>query len=291
MHPAPSIIIFTVLSGLGFGLLFWLGIGIPDVRGWSALTVYIIAFVSAVTGLLASTFHLGNPQRAWRAFTQWRSSWLSREGWFAVLALMSMGIYGLGVIFFEFSITIIGVLGSIISLVTVFATSMIYAQMKTVPRWNHWTTSALFLTLAISGGAILTGQAKTAAGLLLLTGVIQVIVWLTGDTRFQERGSTIETATQLGGIGKVQLFEPPHTGSNYLLKEMVYEVGRKHAGKLRMWSIILMCVVPALILLVLPVNLFVGIIAMFTHLAGTFASRWLFFAEAEHVVGLYYGKR
>ena len=290
MHPAPSIIVFTVLSGLGFGLLFWLGIGIPDVSGWNAFAVYFIAFACAVTGLVASTFHLGNPQRAWRAFTQWRSSWLSREGWFAVLALTAMGIYGLGVIFFEFSITPIGVIGSIISLITVFATSMIYAQMKTVPRWNHWTTCALFMALAISGGAILTGQAKTAALLLILAGVIQVVVWLTGDARFEERGSTIETATQLGGIGKVRLFEPPHTGSNYLLKEMAYEVGRKHAGKLRMWSIILMCVVPALILLILPVNLFSGIIAMLVHLAGTFASRWLFFAEAEHVVGLYYGK-
>ena len=291
MHPAPSIIVFTVLSGLGFGLLFWLGIGIPDVSGWDAFAIYFIAFASAVTGLVASTFHLGNPQRAWRAFTQWRSSWLSREGWLAVLALMAMGIYALGVIFFEFSISPIGLMGSIISLITVFATSMIYAQMKTVPRWNHWTTCALFMALAVSGGAILTGQPKTAALLLLLAGVIQVVVWLTGDARFDERGSTIETATQLGSIGKVRLFESPHTGSNYLLKEMVYEVGRKHAAKLRIWSIILMCIAPALILLVLPINLFVGIIAMLVHLAGTFASRWLFFAEAEHVVGLYYGKR
>ncbi len=291
MHPAPSIIIFTVFSGLGFGLLFWLGIGIPDISGWNALAIYFFAFASAVIGLVASTFHLGNPQRAWRAFTQWRSSWLSREGWFAVIALMTMGIYALGIIFFEYAASTIGFIGAIISLVTVFATSMIYAQMKTVPRWNHWTTSALFLTLAVSGGAILTGQSKTAAGLLLLAGILQVVAWMTGDTRFGECGSTIETATQLGGIGKVRLFEPPHTGSNYLLKEMVYTVGRKHAGKLRKWSIMLMCVVPALILLVLPANLFVGIIALLTHLAGTLASRWLFFAEAEHVVGLYYGRR
>lgn len=290
MHPAPSIIIFTVLSGLGFGLLFWLGIGIPRVSGWDALAIYIIAFASAVAGLLASTFHLGNPQRAWRAFTQWRSSWLSREGWFAVVTLMVMGIYALCVIFLEYPITVIGIVGSILSLLTVFATSMIYAQMKTVPRWNHWTTSALFLTLAISGGAILTGEAKTAAGLLLLAGILQVIVWLSGDARFQERGSTIETATQLGNIGKVSAFEPPHTGTNYLLKEMAYRVGRKHAGKLRLWSILLMCIVPVVVLLILPVNLFVGMIALLMHLAGAFASRWLFFAEAEHVVGLYYGR-
>lgn len=291
MHPAPSIIIFTVLSGLGFGIFFWLGIGIPDVSGRDAFAIYFIAFASAVTGLISSTFHLGNPQRAWRAFTQWRSSWLSREGWFAVLALMAMGVYALGVIFFEYSLSFIGFVGAIISLITVFATSMIYAQMKTVPRWNHWTTSALFLALAISGGAILTGHTKTAALLILVTGILQMIVWLTGDARFAERGSTIETATQLGHIGKVRLFESPHTGSNYLLKEMAYEVGRKHAGKLRMWSIILMCVAPILLLLILPSNLLSGFMVMLIHISGVLASRWLFFAEAEHVVGLYYDKR
>ena len=290
MHPAPSIIIFTVLSGIGFGLLFWLGLGIPSVSGWGALAIFIAAFASAVIGLVASTFHLGNPQRAWRAFTQWRTSWLSREGWFAVLALMSMGLYALVLIFFDSRVQLIGVLGSILCLITIFATSMIYAQMKTVPRWNHWTTCALFLVLAIAGGAILTGKTLFTCILLILAAVIQMIVWINGDSRFKERGSTIETATQLGTIGKVKVFEPPHTGANYLLKEMAYQVGRKHAAKLRMWSILLMCVLPIVILLILPTSAITAVLAIIIHLMGTFASRWLFFAEAEHVVGLYYGK-
>ena len=84
MHPAGSVILFTVASGLGFGLLTWLGLGLPDVRGWLAFFYYALAFALAVGGLLASTFHLGNPQRFLRAFSQWRSSWLSREGCLAV---------------------------------------------------------------------------------------------------------------------------------------------------------------------------------------------------------------
>ena len=291
MHPAPSIIIFTVLSGFGFGLLFWLGIGMPETTGWNAFAVFFLAFTSAVIGLVASTFHLGNPQRAWRAFTQWRSSWLSREGWFAVLALMVMGLYAIGVIFFDSHWSVLGILGSVLCLITVFATSMIYAQMKTVPRWNHWTTCLLFLILSIAGGAILTGQPKIASLLLLVAGIVQAIVWMNGDSAFKQRGSTIETATQLGAIGKVRLFEPPHTGSNYLLKEMAYQVGRKHAAKLRLWSIVLMSALPIVILLILPVNAFFALIVAVIHIVGTLASRWLFFAEAEHVVGLYYGKR
>ena len=77
MHPAPSVIVFTTLSGLGFGLLFWLGLGLPTVTGWVAFAFFAIAYALAVGGLMASTFHLGHPERAWKAFSQWRSSWLS----------------------------------------------------------------------------------------------------------------------------------------------------------------------------------------------------------------------
>ena len=88
MHPAGSVIFFTVASGLGFGLLTWLGLGLPDVRGWLSFFYYALAFALAVGGLLASTFHLGNPQRFLRACSQWRSSWLSREGIAAVATLV-----------------------------------------------------------------------------------------------------------------------------------------------------------------------------------------------------------
>ncbi|MEL7082316.1 MAG: DmsC/YnfH family molybdoenzyme membrane anchor subunit, partial [Pseudomonadota bacterium] len=99
MHPAPSVIVFTTFSGLGFGLLIWLGLGFPSVTGWSAFAFFAIAYVFAVGGLLASTFHLGHPERSLKAFTQWRSSWLSREAWCAVAALTLMALYGAGLVF------------------------------------------------------------------------------------------------------------------------------------------------------------------------------------------------
>ena len=87
MYPAPSIIAFSTLSGLGFGLMFWLGIGMPGSTGLVAFVFFAIAYVLAGAGLIASTFHLGHPERALLAFTQWRSSWLSREAVGAVAAL------------------------------------------------------------------------------------------------------------------------------------------------------------------------------------------------------------
>src|SRR5210317_2088196 len=108
MHPAPSVIFFTTFSGLGFGLLTFLGLGAPDVTGWTAFAFFVIAYLMAVGGLLASTFHLGRPERAVKAFTQWRSSWLSREAWCAVGALVIMGLYGAGLVFFETRYTLLG---------------------------------------------------------------------------------------------------------------------------------------------------------------------------------------
>ncbi len=136
MHPAPSVILFTSLSGLGFGLLAWLGIGLPLVFGWAAFWYFFVGFGLAVGGLLASTFHLGNPQRALKAFRQWRSSWLSREGILAVISLLVMAVYAIGLIFLNSNWQIFGIFGAVASLATIFTTSMIYAQMKTVPRWN-----------------------------------------------------------------------------------------------------------------------------------------------------------
>jgi DMSO reductase anchor subunit len=69
MHPAPSVIFFSTFSGLGFGLLFWLGLGIPGVTGFSAFAFFTIAYLLAVGGLISSTFHLGHPERALKAFT------------------------------------------------------------------------------------------------------------------------------------------------------------------------------------------------------------------------------
>ena len=108
MHPAPSVIIFTVFSGLGFGLLFWLGIEHTPPTGWTAFAFWLIAYVMAVGGLMSSTFHLGHPERALKAFTQWRSSWLSREGIAAVATLVLMGLYGLGLVFFGSRMATIG---------------------------------------------------------------------------------------------------------------------------------------------------------------------------------------
>lgn len=290
MHPSPSVIIFTALSGLGFGLLVFLGLKMPDVTGVLAFIFFVIGFGLAVGGLISSTFHLGRPERSIKAFKQWRSSWLSREAIAAVFTLSVMAVYAIGRIFFDYDIRILGVAGAIMSIVTVFTTSMIYAQLKSIPRWNTKLTPAYFLSLSLAGGALLAGQIKFCLLLLLISGIIQLLVWIKGDRALALSGTTIESGTGLGTIGRVRAFEPPHTGTNYLLKEFVHIVGRNHSAKLRIVALILMIGTPIL-LLSLSFSYFLAAVSVISHIAGLFISRWLFFAEAEHVVGLYYGKR
>lgn len=291
MHPAPSVILFTTLSGLGFGLLFWLGVGDIKAVGWVGFVFYLIAFSLSVGGLLASTFHLGNPKNAMKAFTQWQTSWLSREAWCAVGALVLMGLYAFLAVFFSTQVALLGWLGALMCLATVFTTSMIYTQLKTIPRWNSWLTPLHLLSLSLAGGALLAGQVSLATGLLVVAGLIQLAAWAVGDRRLSERGHNLATATGLGSPGHVRAFEPPHTGSNFLLDEMVHVVGRKHSQKLRIIAFVLAFALPVLLLSLFYASHVVAAVAVLSHIAGVLVSRWLFFAEAEHVVGIYYGKR
>lgn len=291
MHPAPSVIIFTALSGLGFGLMTFLGLGILDVSGWVAFTFVAIAYALAGGGLLSSLFHLGHPERFAKALRQWRSSWLSREGVLSIVTMGVFGIYALLWIFMDNRIDWMGYIAAALSVLTVYSTSMIYAQMKSVPRWHTPMTSILYLLYSFAGGALLATQVVLAGWLMLALAIVQVVTWKNGDKAFANTGSDMGTATGLGFLGKVRLLEKPHSGTNYLMKEMVHVIGRKHILKLRIIALGLGSLIPAILLLTIDSGHMMALVVIMIHLVGLFAQRWLFFAEAEHVVGLYYGQR
>jgi hypothetical protein len=127
MTPAPSVILFTVLSGMGFGLLAFLGAGFVQPAGWAAFFHWGLGYALAVGGLSAATFHLGNPQRALRAFTQWQTSWLSREAWASVVTLLLLAPVALSDWLGLGWPRISGLIGAVACFATVFTTSMIYA--------------------------------------------------------------------------------------------------------------------------------------------------------------------
>jgi len=304
MHPAYSVIFFTVSSGAGFGLLAFMGFGalrIDEMSTGFLLTAFGIGFVMSVAGLLSSTFHLGHPERAWRAFSQWRSSWLSREGVLAVAALLVAAVFAALWLFMNLSSAVLGVITAILALLTVWATGMIYAQIKAVDLWHRWLTPVCYLLFSIAGGvtlflfvhALMTGKAgwelsSIALVALLAAWAVKVFWWMSGE---RAPTSTPGTATGLGHLGKVRLLERPHTGSNYLLKEMGFEIGRKHAQKLRLIAVMLGAVMPILLILLAipaPLDVLWLALAVLSHLTGMVVERWLFFAEARHAVTAYY---
>ena len=305
MHPAPSIIIFSTLSGAGFGLIAFLSLFPLAASPWPTVLSAALAIGLCTAGLISSTFHLGRPERAWRALTQWRSSWLSREG---ILALATLTAFA-GLVMLSLlrggALPALGILPAALAGSSVYATGMIYASLRSVPTWHHpltpWTylafsaaTSAMLcLALALAFGSSGAGLLSGAALALLVIAWALKVAWWLSAARQRFGGSTPESATGLGPLGRVRLFEAPHTSPNYLMKEMVFRIGRKHAAVLRRLAFTLGGVLPALLIVgsIAAAGAWLLVACALTcHFAGLLAERWLFFAEAEHTVGLYYGQ-
>jgi len=160
MHPAFSVILFTVISGAGYGMLCLLGVGAATgwlaADRWFGVAAFGIAFAAIVFGLLSSTKHLGHPERAWRALSQWRSSWLSREGVASLITFVPAGIFALGWIFgadMNRSRGFFGVLTAVWAGVTVYCTAMIYATLKPIAAWNNGYVVPCYLLLGLATGA------------------------------------------------------------------------------------------------------------------------------------------
>ncbi len=312
MHPAASVIVFTVASGAGYGLLAALALlaiaGLIVPGGGLPLIGLVLALALITAGLLSSTLHLGHPERAWRAFSQWRSSWLSREGVAAVatylpavvlaaLFLRPGASHGLVV-----AVALLALAGAVVTLI---CTAMIYRSLKPIHAWHNRLTVPGYLIIGAATGlalahALFAGTGSTAAwaagvGAIaaLAAGFLQKrAYWRFLDTTESE--ATAESATGLGAIGRVRLLDPPHTGKNYLMREMGYAVARRHAEALRRIVLIAGFVLPAwAIALGLgfagPLSVGLGAVAAVLALAGALVERWLFFAEARHTTMLYYG--
>lgn len=319
MNPAFSVLLFTTLSGTGFGLWFWLALRIAlgdrpewfDGLGW-ALGL-IAGGVLVAAGVIASLWHLGKPLRVWRAFSQWRSSWMSREGVFAIAAFAVAGAMVLvQSVLIELpddalALRLLAALLAPLCVAAVFSTAMIYASLVPIPAWRHRLVVPGYLLFAALGGGLLFGPfAGTTldAPNMVAAGVIvgAIALWLLKrrywrdlDAGVLDRDALPRTRADAVGLpGRdVSVFERPHTESNYLTREMGFVLARKHAKTLRAIAVVLFALVPALCALpvwLLPHGDATALlwVAAAAFQAGAMVERWLFFAEAKHLVMLYY---
>jgi len=311
MHPAYSVILFTTASGAGYGLLFWLAVLSVFDNLPADLTLGItglgLSFALISGGLLSSTAHLGRPERAWRAFSQWRTSWLSREGVAAVATFLPFALFAYGWIVLGKNQGVFGFAGFVTAamcMVTVWCTGMIYQSLPTIRSWHQPLVTPVYIALSLASGGILAltllrlfGHESEDFGWLVVTVLavsllLKRVYWSFVDAAPRDR--TSGSATGLGRFGRVRPLEAPHTQANFVMREMGFAVARKHAMKLRMIVQLAGFVLP-LIALVLTLTTGGALIVPLT-IAGLLAvafgvtlERWLFFAEAQHVVTLYYG--
>ncbi|MFK8075083.1 MAG: dimethyl sulfoxide reductase anchor subunit family protein [Granulosicoccus sp.] len=306
MHPALSVIFFTVTAGAGYGVLFLLGISrltglTPGVSPDQLTLMGVVGLVLVTAGLLSSTFHLANPKNAWRSFVRFRTSWLSREAVFAVL-FYPVCLSWLACDFFMGNTTttkFLGLLTAFLCIVILICTGMIYASLKTIRQWHTALTPVNFVLLGLLLGALILGFMLASQGLSTATlmsvalGVV-VLAALAKVVYFywigQPAGPSINTA--LGFTrATVRLLDVGNSSDTFHNKEFGYQVDKVKLIWLRTISMILMALLP--LLLISGVFGEVGsstlLLAALSAYAGVFVERWLFFAEARHVVNLYHG--
>ena len=309
MKPATSVLLLTTLTGFAYGLLTWLGlyvaVGAPPAARLLVLAGVGVGVILATLGLIASMLHLGRKERAWRAFSQWRSSWLSREG---VAAVLTYPI-ALAFAWAEYrapgssAARSLGVVVALASLGTVYCTAMIYASLKPIRQWHNRHTAPDYLIYALFSGATLFallhtlafGTAALAASLAALGALCALIAKL-AYWRHVDAQSPIATLASAIGLPKdtpARPLDAPHFTENFILREMGFQIARRHAAKLRRIALVVGFSLPLIFSLLARLGTFPlasSALAVACAALGLLTERWLFFAQATHVSALYYGR-
>ena len=311
MKPDSSIIYFTVSSGTGYGIIlsllfFFINNDIEINTNIKIITACSSLFL-ITSGLISSTLHLGHPERAWRALSQWKSSWLSREGISAIITYIPILLFYIFWIFTNYiNISFLFlIIASVFSLITVYCTAKIYSSIKAVPAWHSSLVPLIYILNSIVLGNILTHTLLHIYGIksIFLTNsiiffsltalIIKFFYWYSIKNKYK---SNISTATGLGTEKTTTFFEGPHTGKNFLTSEMVNNIKISKSFLLRFAFCIFTYITPAYYAfnqnnLVMNENIIsiTLIIVSIIAIIGMFIERYLFFIESKHTVSLYYG--
>jgi sulfite dehydrogenase (quinone) subunit SoeC len=181
--------------------------------------------------------------------------------------------------------------------VTVICTAMIYRSLRTIRQWNHKLVVPVYLALALASGAALLptiavffGRWQIFQAVLATLTIIIAIALKLAYWHLIDRVPRSHTTGEATGLGEnVRMWELPHTNQNFIQKEMGFVVARKHARKLRMATILLLALA-AFLSACTSISPWIAPIVIPPLAIALWIERWLFFAEAEHVVNLYYGR-
>lgn len=321
MHPAFSVIFLTTLIGAGQGLFLAMVTGqlyaiahfIPfQDRGFYG-TGSLLALAFLIGGLGASFFHLGHPERAWRAAAMWRTSWLSRE--VIVLPVFMALVFAYAVAHLlgwtrplfqvgealQVDLTLLlGLLGTLVAFALFLCTAMIYASVRFLQEWHTARTVVNFMLLGSASGFMLAAAYSAYVGnplvpffgtwavILTLAGLVSRLAHLARNARLRHK-STTQTAI---GVRHQVLLQRTQgaTGGSFNTREFFH--GRSPRTLMRLRRIYLVAAFPLPVLLI-AVSYFAAsptlpIAAFVLQLLGLFVERWSFLAESRHPQNLYY---
>ena len=309
MNPAFSVIFLTTLIGAGQGLFLALfatevALGSQSASTVDGVTFYVVgsAIVLLLTGLglLASFFHLGHPERAWRAAAMWRTSWLSREVIVLPAFMSCVALYGASHYFAWGYSTAIGAAGVVLCFGLFVCTAMIYAAIKFLQEWHSPLTIINYTLLGCASGMVLvtafsaftatslTGHFGNAAIALTLVALATRTAALVRNARLKPK-SSLQSAIGVQHphiVQKAQGF----MGGSFNTREFFHGQSRRFLRAVK-WGFLLFVFALPLPLLLLGIReQSVGMLsaAFFVQFAGLIAERWFFFAQANHPQNLYY---
>jgi sulfite dehydrogenase (quinone) subunit SoeC len=307
MNPAWSMVFFTTLAGAGQGLLLALvGVDVAAQLGLIAAPARALFLAGAVIvlllcgiGLVASTFHLGHPMRAWRAVTQWRTSWLSRE--VIVLPTFIAVVFAWGLAHWIAAPTLwLGALAALLAAALFLCTSMIYAAVTVIREWATPLTPLNFALLGIASGLTLA----TALAAFTQGSLVPPLAWLACAATVAAavargasfwRNATLAPKTTLQtaiGVRHPRIVQQSQgaMGGSFNTREFFHGAAASVLKQLRWVVAFAAFVVPALLLANGRGGASAGalVVAVVLQYLGLLAERWLFFAEAQHPQNLYY---
>ncbi len=321
MHPAFSVIFLTTLIGAGQGLYLAMVTGqlyavarlLPPQKDQFYAIGSMVALVLLIAGLVASFFHLGRPERAWRAAAKWRTSWLSRE--VIVLPIVMALVFAYGAAHWmgwtqplfqlgeslQVDLTLLlGILGTLASFALFVCTAMIYADVKFLQEWHTPLTVSNFIFLGAASGFMLATAYSAYisnplaafygawAVILTLAGLVSRLAHLRHNARLKHK-STVQTAI---GVRHSKLLQKSQgaMGGSFNTREFFHGQSQKTADRVRYAFLILAFPVPILLIgaAYVTVSSTLPVAAFLVQFVGLMAERWSFFAEARHPQNLYY---
>jgi DMSO reductase anchor subunit len=302
MNPAWSVILFTTVAGAAQGLV--VALALATLAGVRTAPVFLshtllMVLVMLVIGLAASFFHLGRPERAWRAATMWRTSWLSRE---VIVLPAFIGAVALWWWLGPAVPTPWLLVCLVLSALLWWCTAMIYACLRFIQEWAHPLTIAGFVSIGLSSGLVLAGGLAAGAGEAALLKAVSpwallatLAAWGIRFAALRRNAglaakSTLQSAT---GIRATRLRQTSMGMSAGAFNTREFFHGRTLAllRQVKTLCFMLAFAAPAVLLIWAQRSDAGGwpwALALLLQAPGLLAERWFFFAQARHPQNLYY---